>query len=207
MPSIEVFADIWCPFTHVGLRRFVQRRAEAGAEIALHIRAWPLELVNGEPLKFDFLLEEIDAINDNLETGLFRGLSRDSFPATTLPALRLCVAAYEAGLQTGEAVSLELRQRLFEQGDDVSDPAVLGEVAQAHDVAVPPEPADPGDDPVVQEWRLGQRRGVTGSPHYFTPRGDYFCPALEVKRVDGELRVHTDPAAFDEFIRAAFAVA
>jgi hypothetical protein len=24
--TIEVFADVRCPFTHVGLRRFVQRR-------------------------------------------------------------------------------------------------------------------------------------------------------------------------------------
>jgi hypothetical protein len=30
MTVIEVFADVACPFTHVGLRRFVDRRAELG---------------------------------------------------------------------------------------------------------------------------------------------------------------------------------
>ena len=30
MTVIEVFADVTCPFTHVGLRRFVERRGELG---------------------------------------------------------------------------------------------------------------------------------------------------------------------------------
>src|SRR5206468_3084962 len=48
---IEVFADVRCPFTHVGLTRFVARRHELGRrEPRLRVRAWPLELVNGEPL-------------------------------------------------------------------------------------------------------------------------------------------------------------
>jgi 2-hydroxychromene-2-carboxylate isomerase len=204
MSAIEVFADVWCPFTHVGLVRFVQRRAEVGADTTLHIRSWPLELVNGEPMGFDFLMEEIEAINDALDTGLFTGMNRDTFPTTTLPALRLGIAAYEKGAAVGEAVSLELRQRLFEQGEDVSAEEVLADVAAAHGVAVPPVPDDPARDPVVGEWELGRGRGVTGSPHYFTRAGDFFCPSLDVERVDGALHVHADPEAFDEFCRAAF---
>ena len=51
MTTIEVFADIACPFTHVGLRRFVQRREELGRpDVTLLVRAWPLEVVNGQPL-------------------------------------------------------------------------------------------------------------------------------------------------------------
>ena len=30
MNVVEVYADIWCPFTHVGLQRLVARREEAG---------------------------------------------------------------------------------------------------------------------------------------------------------------------------------
>ena len=30
--SIEVFADVLCPFTHVGLRRLVARRTELGRD-------------------------------------------------------------------------------------------------------------------------------------------------------------------------------
>src|SRR5262245_18171405 len=46
---IEVFADVVCPFTHVGLRRLVGYRERAQREdVAIRVRAWPLELVNGE---------------------------------------------------------------------------------------------------------------------------------------------------------------
>src|SRR3954464_13451066 len=47
---IEVFADVACPFTHVGLCRLVARRRESNSDAVLWVRAWPLELVNGEPL-------------------------------------------------------------------------------------------------------------------------------------------------------------
>ncbi len=50
-PIIEVFADIWCPFAHVGLRAIDEQRAQAGrGDVAIWVRAWPLELVNGAPL-------------------------------------------------------------------------------------------------------------------------------------------------------------
>ena len=35
MLVIEVFADIWCPFAHVGLSRLVQRRDETGADFGI----------------------------------------------------------------------------------------------------------------------------------------------------------------------------
>ena len=51
MRTVEVFADVLCPFTHVGLHTLIDRRGERGlAEPLLRIRAWPLELVNGAPL-------------------------------------------------------------------------------------------------------------------------------------------------------------
>jgi len=44
---IEVFADVACPFTHVGLKSFVARRAGLGRDdVILRVRAWPLEIVN-----------------------------------------------------------------------------------------------------------------------------------------------------------------
>jgi SAM-dependent methyltransferase len=48
---VEVFADVGCAFSHLGLRRFVDARRSAGrADVALHVRAWPLQLVNGTPI-------------------------------------------------------------------------------------------------------------------------------------------------------------
>jgi predicted DsbA family dithiol-disulfide isomerase len=203
--TIEVFADVWCPFTHVGLARFVQRRAEEGSEVGLHVRAWPLELVNGEPLSYAFVAEEIEAIKASLDTPLFAGLTAQAWPSSTIPALRLTAGAYAHDVSTGEAVALDLRQRLFEAGEDIGDRAVLDDVASTHGITNPAEPRDDAEDPVLQEWHEGQRRNVTGSPHYFTRSGDFFCPALDVERVDGELRVRADPGGFDRFIRAALA--
>jgi hypothetical protein len=49
--AIEIYADVWCPFAHVGLHYVVARRADQGRDdVLLDIRAWPLELVNGTPL-------------------------------------------------------------------------------------------------------------------------------------------------------------
>src|SRR3546814_12695194 len=50
MRAIEVFADIWCPFAHLGLRAVAQRRDELGrGDVPMVVRAWPLELINDEP--------------------------------------------------------------------------------------------------------------------------------------------------------------
>lgn len=197
MPDIEVFADIWCPFTHVGLRRFVAARSEGRAQGVLHVRAWPLELVNGEPLDPDFVAHEIEVIRAGAGADDFAGFDPERFPRTTLPALRLTASAYRAGPTVGEAVALDLRHRLFERGQDVSDPAVLAEAAAPHGLAV--------DDPAVassveDDWAAGQQRGVDGSPHFFTAGGDFFCPSLDVRKVDGELRVSADHEGFERFL-------
>jgi hypothetical protein len=111
--------------------------------------------------------------------------------------MTLAAAAYLVDVPTGEAVSLELRDLLFEQGVDISDPAVLGRLAQRHGVSV-----DVSDDTAVRaDHRLGQGRGVVGSPHFFTASGDFFCPSLEVSRdASGHLRITTDPEGFERFL-------
>ena len=50
-PTVEIFADVTCPFTHVGLRLVADRLTQLGA--VCRVRAWPLEWVNGEPLAGD----------------------------------------------------------------------------------------------------------------------------------------------------------
>jgi predicted DsbA family dithiol-disulfide isomerase len=200
--TVEVFADVWCPFTHVGLRRFVQERTERGRSIMLRVRAWPLELINGKPLDAGFVAEEVDEIRAQVAPDLFAGFDRSTFPTTTLPALRLTAAAHRRAPALGETVALELRTRLFEQGEDIGAPEVLAEVADAHGL--------PDDDAtaigaVEQDWEEGRARGVVGSPHFFTPSGGFFCPALDVHRVEGHLRITADPDGFDRFLDACFA--
>lgn len=200
--TIEVFADIGCPFAHISLRRFAQRRAALGRdEVQLHVRAWPLELVNGTAPDPEFIAAEIDEMRPQVAPDLFTGFVPEAFPATSLPALALEAAAYRHDPRTGEAVSFELRDRLFEHGQDVADRTVLTEVAERHGIA-----HDLDDDRAPRlDHEEGGARGVIGSPHFFTPTGSFFCPALEVRRDDTDhLIVHADPSSFDRFLASCF---
>ncbi|HEY6531561.1 MAG TPA: DsbA family protein, partial [Acidimicrobiales bacterium] len=174
---VEVFADVSCPFTHVGLRRLVDRRRTLGRpDIALRVRAWPLELVNGEPLAPDFVAEEIKELRADVAPDLFQGFRPEIFPSTSVPALALTAAAYRIYPGIGEAVALELRHLLFEDGVDISDPDVLARIADEHSIEV----TDDDRASVEADHAEGVRRGVIGSPHFFTAEGDFFCPALDV---------------------------
>ncbi len=204
--EIEVFADVACPFTHVGLRRFVERRDERGdpEPVYLRVRSWPLEVVNGQPLDPGFIAEEVDEIREQVADDLFTGFDVAAFPATSMPALALAAAAYDVDVATGEAVSLELRDLLFEQGRDIADLAVLAEVAERHGVAF--DPADPPVDRVHADHTEGVARGVQGSPHFFTPAGAFFCPSLDISRdAQGHLRITADAAGFAQFVDSCFA--
>ena len=131
--TIEVFADVLCPFTHVGLRRLVDQRAgRARPDVRLWVRSWPLEFVNGAAPEADFIAEEVVEIKEQVAPDLFAGFDPQAWPSTSIPALALAVAAYRRSLDTGEAVSLALRDRLFEKGQDISDGSVLAEVADLH---------------------------------------------------------------------------
>jgi predicted DsbA family dithiol-disulfide isomerase len=205
-PEIEVFADVGCPFTHVGLRRFVERRDAdpALAEVRLRVRSWPLEVVNGRPLDPDFIAEEVDEIREQVAGDLFRAFDPAAFPATSLPAMALAAVGYGMDLATGEAISLELRDLLFERGRDVADIGVLTEVADRHGVAIDLD--DPPVDLVLADHAEGEARGVQGSPHFFTPAGAFFCPSLDISRdADGHLRITADPVGFEQFLDSCFA--
>jgi predicted DsbA family dithiol-disulfide isomerase len=199
---IEVFADVCCPFTHVGLRRLVQRREQLGRRGDVVVRAWPLELVNGEAVAAETVAEEVEALRAQVAPDLFKGFDPTTFPVTTLPALALAAAAYRRSRPLGERVSLAVRDALFEEGRDVADEAVLAEIGREHDVV--PEPVD--DAAVLTDWKDGRRRGVLGSPHLFTAGHDAFCPSLDIRRVDGDLRIEPDAAALERFVDLAFEV-
>ena len=119
--TIEVFADITCPFTHVGLKQVVRHVADMDDPVDVVVRAWPLEWVNGAPLDVDAVMIKAQALDEQLGVHDFAGLRADRWPATTIPALNLVASAYERDAATGLAVSLELRAALFEHGVDIGD--------------------------------------------------------------------------------------
>ena len=79
--------------------------------------------------------------------------------------------------------------------------AVLHDLARDLGVA---EVTDRHRQAVLDAWQQGTQRGVVGSPHFFTPNGAFFCPALDISRVDGHLRIRAKAGMFDEFLHAAF---
>ncbi len=194
---IEVFADITCPFTHVGLKRVVQHVDALADPTAVHVRAWPLEWVNGTGLDAEAVAVKSSVLSEQLGVNDFRGFDATRWPDTTVPALELAATAYEADLATGLAVSLDLRAALFEHGLDVADRRVLSDIAARHDVALP----GPDESARVQaDYDDGRRRGVAGSPHFWVGTDDYFCPALDLGHdTQGVLTARFDPEGLAEF--------
>lgn len=203
-PVIEVFADIWCPFAHVGLRAIESQRARAGrSDVVIRVRAWPLELVNGAPLDPVVTKEHADDLRSQVAPDLFADLDVDRFPTSTLEALALANRAYRIGPLLGERVSFALRDALFERGRDISDPVTLE--ALAHDLGVVmPDQSDHAA--VLADWDEGRRRGVLGSPHFFCGDDGVFCPSLDITkdRVEG-LSVVRDVSRLAAFMEQCLA--
>ncbi len=199
MTVIEVFADACCPFAHVGLRRIREACDAQGADAVLRVRAWPLELVNGTPLDPPFITEEIDDIREQVAADLFAGFRESSFPASSIPAMALTARAYAVSDRVGEAVALAVRDALFEHGLDIGDRDTLVRIGADHGVALPDDP-DADAALVRAEWDDGRQRHVVGSPHFFIDGDNVFCPVLDIKRVDGHLRISVDEPAMQAFL-------
>ena len=200
MAVIEVYADVWCPFAHAGLRTVARRRHEFGRDdVVLRVRAWPLELVNGVPLDRESTSQHVDELCTQVAPDLFAGFEPDHFPPTSLPALELAAAAYRQGERIGEAVSFALRDALFEEGHDISSLEILRHLARGHRVQ---DAADEDRAAVRTDWLSGQARGVKGSPHFFCGVLDVFCPSLDIARDDeGHLHLGRDIKRLDAFLR------
>ncbi|HXW36018.1 MAG TPA: DsbA family protein [Acidimicrobiales bacterium] len=203
MVPIDVYADIWCPFAHVGLRIVRERRWELGRiDVALLIHAWPLELVNGRPQDAEATAAHIRELRKQISTDLFVAFDPENFPSTTLPALALAARAYRQSDAKGEAVSFAVRDALFEEGRDVSDPAVLRDIGASHLV---PAAEERDRASVLEDWHQGQLRRVKGSPHFFCGKSEVFCPSLVIGRSgEGHLLIKRNREALDAFLSGCF---
>ena len=195
--TIDVFADITCPFTHVGLKRVIEHIAEMDRPVTVHVRAWPLEWVNGSGLDVTAVEAKAKALTEQLGVDDFSGLDHGQWPVSTIQALELAAAGYARDMATRLAVRIDLRAALFEQGRNVDDPEVLAEIAARHELPVP----DPGACAAVQaDYDEGRARGVSGSPHFFVGQDDFFCPALDLGHdADGNLTARLDTEGLASF--------
>ena len=198
--TIEVFADINCPFTHVGLKVVAAEVEALNEAVDVRVRAWPLEWVNGSSLDVDGVALKVAALETQLGVNDFSGFRRDRWPHTTISALNLVDAAYQRNPATGFAVSLLLRRLLFEEGQDISDQQVLAEVANGFALPMPPMEASNG---VQADYTEGTRRGVRGSPDFWIEDREFFCPSLEIGHdVDGNLTAKFDDDGIRTMVRS-----
>jgi len=199
---VDVYADVSCPFAHFSLRRFFERRRQAGAKhVRLRVHAWPLELANGEPLAAGKVADEIADLRAQVAGDLFDGFDPAAFPSSTIAILGTATLAYQHAVDIGEAFSLAIRDALFEQGRPVGAPDVLTEIAARFDLKV----ADPAAAraAVDADFAEGQRRGVTGSPYFIVDGSPFFCPTLDIERHGEHLSIDIDDAELDRFIDRA----
>jgi len=193
MKVVEVFADVRCPFAHVGIRRLVER---GGPDVILRVRAWPLELVNQAPLDGSLIAEEVEELRAQVAPELFFGFDPAHWPSSSLPALGLVAAAYARHLWLGQRVSLAVRDALFEHGRDIAQPDVLDQIAGREGVSWPVD----ARQAVLDDWEEGRRRAVIGSPHFFVDGRGFFCPALDIRRHDGHLVISADHEGLEEML-------
>lgn len=205
MRTVEVFADVLCPFTHVGLHTLIDRRDERGrTEPRLRIRAWPLELVNGAPLDPAHIAAEVAALRTSVRPDLFAGFSAAAFPDTSMAAFALTAAADRTGdAVLVEQVGMAVRDAVFEQGLDLAHPDLVAPIAARFGL----EPLDPQatERAVRADWDEGKARGVIGSPHFFTGDGNsWFCPGLDISRDDLGNFVVTWKRGTEAFVDSVF---
>jgi len=199
---VEVFADVTCPFAHVGLTRFVARRqALALTTPVLRVRAWPLELVNGELLDADLVSRHVEELRDQVAPDLFRSFDPDVLPLSSMPSLELVAAAYQRGDSAGERMSLRVRDALFEHGLDLARPEVLARLAATEGVQLPV----PGTEQLVlDDYEAGRGLGVRGSPEFFLDGKGWYCPSLRIDKVGEALRIEPDLEQIQAFLDACF---
>ena len=202
--TIEVYADIWCPFAHVGLRTVRDRRRRHGGEDpTIRVRPWPLELVNAAPMDPIKTLAHVEHLREQVAPTMFRDFAVEHFPTSTLDALALVERAYALDDRLGERASFEVRDALFEDGRDISDPNVREELADRWGVGAV---TDPDRAVVVESWHEGQARGVRGSPHFFCADRESFCPSLQiVNDPERGLQIQRDAQRLSDFLDGCLA--
>ncbi len=202
MTRIEVFADVVCPFTHVGLRRLTEARRGRESSPAVRVRAWPLEWINGAPLAAALAAREVDALREQVAPDLFSGFDAATFPRTSIPAFGLAAAAYAVDDVTGEVVSLALRDALFERGQDISDEDVLQTIADPFGIELLDRATT--ESAVRADRERGEARAVQGSPHFFVNDRGWLCPSLDISHEGERFDIQVADATMRDFYAAAF---
>lgn len=191
--TIVVFSDTWCAFGHVAVHRLHAARRALGLEgrVAFDHRAFPMELLNGNPGSRPGSDSEVPSVGA-CEPAAGWQLWQDKdwlYPSSTLPALEAVQAAKRQSLQAGEALDLGLRQAFWKNSRCITNQAVILDVARqcdGVDADLLAEALNTGSArPIVAEQAaVAASPAVLCSPHVFLPDGsDYPNPGMEISWV------------------------
>jgi predicted DsbA family dithiol-disulfide isomerase len=192
---IVVWSDLACPWAHVAVARLHRVRDELGlsGEVVFDHRAFPLEIMNGQPTPKRVLDAEL-AVTGTLEPGagwqMWQG-DEHAWPVTTLPALEAVQAAKEQSLEASEALDRALRVAMFGQSRCISLRHVILDVAGSCPSVDADGLAEALDDGRARRALTDQCQEATGdqvkgSPHLFLPDGtDVHNPGVAM-RWEGE---------------------
>ncbi len=199
----EIFADVWCPFAYVGIRKVFEYRDKLGrGDVPIIVRSWPLEWVNDAPMTQAKALGNCDALRRQVAGNHFTNKQLMNFPSTTLDALTLIAQAYEQDVIAGEKSSIVVREAIFEHGNDVTGHSVLHGIAASLGISYAP---DADHVSVHRDWEEGKARDVVGSPHFFNGSVGVFCPSLQLTRTeDSGLIIQTNAEKLVAFLTTCF---
>lgn len=215
---VVVFADIGCPWAHVAVHRLHETRARMGLDdrVTFDVRAFPLELFNGQPTPKKTLDAEIP-VTGALEPGAGWQMwqrPEHEYPVTMLPALEAVHAAKEQGLKLAEQLDRALRRAFFGASTNVSMRHEILDVAKTVpglDVEALGRALDDGRarSAVAEDRTVAEGDHVKGSPHVFLPGGEgVHNPGIEM-HWEGEhgegfpVVDKDDPSIYERMLAAA----
>jgi len=145
--TIQIWADLLCPFAHVAVYRLRQTRERLGLRVQLDHHAFPLELFNGPHPRRGTDTEAVALGQIAPEAG-FRVWTGpdDLYPHTVLLATEAVLAAKAQSEGTGEALDAALRRAFWLQSRSIAHRQVILDVADE----AAAELADATGGPVVR---------------------------------------------------------
>jgi predicted DsbA family dithiol-disulfide isomerase len=218
--TLVVYTDIVCAWSTITLHRLRQARAEAGLDgrLALDLRLYPLEEVNGFPIPKSFLDTEIPVVGqlaEDLEWTIWQG-DPSAWPNTSMPANEAVHAAKAQSLHASEQLDFALRQALFRDSRPIALRHEILDVARGCAEVDADALAEALDDgrargPMLSDARE-HRDAVQGSPHLFLADGsDVHHPDADFRWAGGKegkgfpIVTRDEPQACAEVVRRATA--
>lgn len=211
--TIVVFADLGCPWAHVGVHRLHAARKRVGRSVSIDVRVFPLEIINSQPTPFRGLQNEIPVLSEMEPDAGWELWAGDAttWPVTTLLSMEAVEAAKEQGLDASAQLDHALRRALFGESRCISMRHVILEVAASCTGVDVPALAAALDDGRARRSMLDGYRtaadAIQGSPHYFLADGtSSHNPGVDFHWDKAQHRIVIDcddPSVYDDLVRRA----